>query len=91
MARTPRKQIPLADSKRLSVVDEAFNMASSFRDGEMVVEFGDPGPPSGDTPTILLQVPCKLRDLLTGMCVVTAVIHFEVDVDIDDFFLHTVV
>lgn len=66
LTRAPRKQIPLADSERLRVPDEAFNMVSSFRDGQVLVDFGQPGPPSGESPTTSMQVPVDLHRLLTG-------------------------
>lgn len=69
LTRAPRKQIPLADSERLRIPDEAFDMLSSFRDGQMSLEFGEPGPPSGDSPTTSMQVPVDLSLLLTGMFV----------------------
>eukprot|EP00903_Cladosiphon_okamuranus_P016613 g15325.t1 len=66
LTRTPGKQIPLADSERLRVPDDAFNLVSSFRDGQMLVNFGEPGPRSGDSPTTSMQVPVELDHLLTG-------------------------
>lgn len=41
-------------------------MASSFRDGRVLVDFGQPGPPSGNPPTTSMQVPVDLGLLLTG-------------------------
>ena len=67
----PRKQIPLADSESLDIIDEAFNMVSSFRDGQMSVEFGKPGAPSGASPTTFLQIAAQLRILLTGIMNIT--------------------
>eukprot|EP00752_Nemacystus_decipiens_P012628 g11184.t1 len=64
--RSPRKQIPLADSEGLRIPEEAFNMASSFRDGQVLVDFGEPGPPSGASPNTFKEVSLELRSLLAA-------------------------
>ncbi len=63
---TPRKQIPLDESESLDVAEEAFNLKSSFRDGQVLLDFGTPGPPSGKSPTLYLQVSYELPLVLAG-------------------------
>lgn len=62
----PRNQVNLAEAEALHPANNAFDLASTFRDGEVGIAFGTPGLPGGEERTIMLGLTYELSALLTG-------------------------
>ncbi|CAN0095086.1 unnamed protein product, partial [Scytosiphon promiscuus] len=62
-----RKQTPPDEAESLQSPRDAVSLKSSFRDGQVMFGFGEPGLSGGKTPTTFLQVSCGLENLMTGL------------------------